>query len=130
MKSKHTSEQLRSILFKSLEALADTSKDVDIKRAEVLNQTAQTIINSAKVDVDYVKAIGGTITLPYVENQDGVEERPYRQSEGPPHTAPTEEVPDAELLSATDRTADALNAGPASDHPWRGLGNRVHRIEH
>lgn len=118
-----TGDSLRRMLFKQLEQLTDPTKDVDLKRAEVTNATAQAIINSAKVEVEYVKAIGGSIILPFIENQDGVEERPHTP---PPTPAPV--PPPAPIEDAKPKTPkNPLTAGPSPDHPWNGwngLGQR------
>ena len=50
---------LRGHLFATLEALKDKDKPMDIERARAINDTAQTIINSAKVEVDFLKTVGG-----------------------------------------------------------------------
>lgn len=110
--SKNTGEHLRNMLFKQLESLTDSTKDIDLKRAQIANETAQVIINSAKVEVDYVRAIDGAITLPFVENQDGCTERPYKDP--PPAPKADGSMPPAE-------TQKALGFGsmPSPSHPWR-----------
>lgn len=50
---------LRDHLFEILEALKDPDKPMDIARAKACADVAQTIINSAKVEVDFINAIGG-----------------------------------------------------------------------
>lgn len=52
--------ELREILFQTMRALKNQDSDMDIERAKVIADTAQTIINSAKVEVDFVRAAGGT----------------------------------------------------------------------
>lgn len=56
---KNKIEDLRNHLFATLEALADEDKPMDIQRAKAISDVAQTIINSAKVEVDYARHIGG-----------------------------------------------------------------------
>ena len=51
---------LRNHLFETLEALKDPDKPMDLERARVISDVAQTIINSAKVEVDLVKAINAS----------------------------------------------------------------------
>lgn len=53
---KNKIEDLRNHLFAALEALADPDNPMDIERARAISDVAQTIINSAKVEVDFVKA--------------------------------------------------------------------------
>ncbi|MCS4292689.1 hypothetical protein M2375_000895 [Comamonas sp. BIGb0152] len=125
--SKNTGEHLRQMLFKQLEALTDPDKDIDLKRAEIANNTAQAIINSAKVEVDYVKAIDGAITLPYVEGQNGVTERPYRPAV--PTAEPAPQFAEPEPRTPEEREQALLNSGPRPGHPWHGLGSRKHLIK-
>lgn len=110
--SNNTGEYLRQMLFKQLEALTDPSKTVDLKRAQVSNETAQVIINSAKVEVEYVKAIDGAITLPFVEGQEGCKERPYREP-GQPQGG------NAALPGAETQHALGYGSKPSDGHPWR-----------
>lgn len=56
MKNKLT--DLRNHLFVTLEALQDPEKPMDLDRARVVSDVAQTIINSAKVEVDLLKTLG------------------------------------------------------------------------
>lgn len=51
---------LRTTLFETLRGLSDKEAPMDIDRAKAINEVAQTIINSAKVEVDALKVIGGT----------------------------------------------------------------------
>jgi hypothetical protein len=52
-------EDLRNHLFVTLEALLDKDKPLEIERAAAVAKTAQVIVNSAKVEVDYLKISGG-----------------------------------------------------------------------
>ena len=49
---------LRDALFETLAGLRNKEAPMDIERAKAINDTAQTIINSAKVEVDFCKATG------------------------------------------------------------------------
>lgn len=49
---------LREHLFATLESLRDEEKPMDLARAKTIADVAQTIINSAKVEVDFVNATG------------------------------------------------------------------------
>ena len=53
---KNKIEDLRDHLFATLEALRDTKNPMPIERAKAISDVAQTIINSAKVEVDFLKA--------------------------------------------------------------------------
>lgn len=55
---KNRIEDLRNHLFATLEALQDADKPMDIERAKTIAGVAQVLINSAKVEVDLVNAIG------------------------------------------------------------------------
>jgi len=56
---KNKIEDLRNHLFATLEALSDEEAPMDIERARAISEVAQTIINSAKVEVDYLKVTDG-----------------------------------------------------------------------
>jgi len=58
--AKNKINDLRDHLFETLEALKDTEKPMDLDRASAVSQIAQNLINLAKVEVDLVKAVGGT----------------------------------------------------------------------
>lgn len=51
-------DRVRAHLFDVLDGLKD--KSIDIERAKAICEAAQTIINSAKVEVDYLKVTGGS----------------------------------------------------------------------
>lgn len=55
---KNTMDDLRNHLFATIEALQDPDKPMEVERAKAINQTAQTLINSAKVEVDFIEATG------------------------------------------------------------------------
>lgn len=51
---------VRTALFDTLRALGDKDKPMEIDRAKAINEVAQTLINSAKVEVDALRVIGGS----------------------------------------------------------------------
>ena len=55
-------EDLRNHLFACLEALADSEKPMELDRAKAIADVAQVIINSAKVEVDFINKVGGVGT--------------------------------------------------------------------
>lgn len=57
---KNKIEDLRNHLFETLEALRDDDKPMDIDRAKTIATVAQVIVNSAKVENEFIKATGGT----------------------------------------------------------------------
>jgi len=58
--AKNKISDLRDHLFETIEALKDKDKPMELERARTISAVAQTIINSAKVEVDLLKAIDGT----------------------------------------------------------------------
>lgn len=55
----NTITDLRGHLFDTLRALKDPANPMDIERAKAVADVAQTIINSAKVEVEHLKIAGG-----------------------------------------------------------------------
>jgi hypothetical protein len=51
---------LRNHLFAALEGLSDTENPLDIERAKAISEVAKTVIESAKVEVEFLKASGAT----------------------------------------------------------------------
>ena len=56
---KNKLEDLRNHLFAALEGLSDAEKPMEIDRARAISDVAQTIINSAKLELDLVKTLDG-----------------------------------------------------------------------
>lgn len=52
---KNRIEDLRNHLFAAIEGLMDEEKPMDIERAKAVADLAQVAINSAKVEVDFLK---------------------------------------------------------------------------
>lgn len=57
--SENTITALRGHLFDTMRALKDKEQPMDIERAKAIADVAQTIINSAKVEVEHMKVAGG-----------------------------------------------------------------------
>lgn len=55
---KNKIEDLRDHLFATLEALQDKEEPMDLDRAKAISDVAQTVINSAKVEVDFLRVTG------------------------------------------------------------------------
>lgn len=53
---KNKIEDLRNHLFAAIESLNDAEKPMDIERAKAIAEVAQVIVNSAKVEVDFIRA--------------------------------------------------------------------------
>ncbi|HXI50971.1 MAG TPA: hypothetical protein VNH84_05685 [Candidatus Saccharimonadales bacterium] len=56
--TKNKIEDLRNHLFEALEALKDPEKPMEIARAQAIANVASQIIQSAKVEVDFLKVTG------------------------------------------------------------------------
>ena len=54
--------QLRDIMFETLKSLKDQAQPLDVERAKAISNAAQVIINSVKVEIDYLRVSGGTGT--------------------------------------------------------------------
>lgn len=63
---KNKIEDLRNHLFATLESLQDDEKPMDINRAKAIADVAQVIVNSAKIEVDFIRTgrDGGTGFIP------------------------------------------------------------------
>lgn len=59
---------LRDIMFSTLRGIQDGSVDVD--KAKAINDTAQTIINTAKVEVEFLKATGSPASTGFIGGGD------------------------------------------------------------
>lgn len=59
---KNRMSDLRNHLFETLEALKDGDHPMDIERAKAISDVAQTLINSAKVEIQFMEAVGGRQT--------------------------------------------------------------------
>jgi hypothetical protein len=55
---KNRIEDLRNHLFATLESLQDEEKPMDLDRAKTIADVAQTLINSAKVEVEFLRTTG------------------------------------------------------------------------
>jgi len=77
----NTITELRAELFAAIRALKPGAKPEDIARAKTIAELAQTVINSAKVEVDLLKVTGGKngsgfIPLPAPGGATVIEDRP------------------------------------------------------
>lgn len=55
---KNKIEDLRNHLFAALEGLADEKNPMALDRAETISKVAQVLVNSAKVEVDFLRVTG------------------------------------------------------------------------
>lgn len=60
MPAKNKIDDLRDHLFETLEALRDKDDPMDLARARTVADVARVIIDSAKMEVDFLKVTGAT----------------------------------------------------------------------
>lgn len=53
-----TVDDLREQLFATLAALRDPTQPLEVARAKAISEVAQTIINTAKLEIDHMRATG------------------------------------------------------------------------
>jgi hypothetical protein len=63
----NTIDELRTHLFATLKALGDKDKPMEIERAKAIANIAQTLINTAKVEVDYMR-VSGSIGTGFIQD--------------------------------------------------------------
>lgn len=68
---KNKIEDLRNHLFETLEMLKDGEMEVD--RAKAVSGVAQTIINSAKVEIDYLRVTEQRSGTGFIQDEGGRE---------------------------------------------------------
>lgn len=64
---KNKIEDLRNHLFATIEGLLDTEKPMELERAKMVAEVAQVMVNSAKVEVEFLRAtdsVRGTGFIP------------------------------------------------------------------
>jgi hypothetical protein len=97
---------VRALMLEQLRALrtapAGTELAEELKRSKGVSELSQTIINSARVEVDYLAVIHGDGEVPFLA------------------------APDEEGAKPKERK-DPLLQGPSADHPWRT--SVVHRLK-
>jgi len=71
---KNTMTDLRNHLFEVMERLKDDENPMDIARAKAVVEAAQTLINSAKVEVEFLNAIDSSEATGFFDTQ-RIEER-------------------------------------------------------
>lgn len=76
---KNKIEDLRNHLFATLEALQDKDQPMDLERAKTVADVAQVIINSAKVEVEFIKQCGEAKATGFIPSAGGAAPRLGRQ---------------------------------------------------
>lgn len=69
--AKNKMDDLRDHLFETLEALKDPDKPMELERAQTIAEVAKVLVDSAKVEVDFLKVTGAvrsTNFLPVVDD--------------------------------------------------------------
>lgn len=82
---KNTIEDLRNHLFETLEALKDKDEPMDLDRARAVADVAKNIIESAKVEVQFLNVTGAARSTGFMPQPDA-KELPAPSS--PLHTHP------------------------------------------
>lgn len=113
MNSINSIADLRDALFLQLQELSDSSKTVDLARHRMRNEVAQTIVATAKVEVEFAAIVKGALDVPFIERQ--TEERPAARDSAP--------------MSPMEKTAALLASGPSPDHVWRGRSGSRERTK-
>jgi len=60
---------LRNHLFETLEALKDKDAPMEIARAQAISDVAQTIINTAKVEIQFLQTVDSTETTDFFQER-------------------------------------------------------------
>lgn len=61
--------ELRGHLFGMLQDLREPGKTVDVERYRLANEMAQTVINSAKVEVEFMRVAGGNSKSGFIPHE-------------------------------------------------------------
>lgn len=65
---KNKMSDLRNHLFATIEGLTDDKKPMEIDRARAICEVAQTLINSAKVEIQFAEAVGQQFKSDFMES--------------------------------------------------------------
>jgi hypothetical protein len=75
---KNKIQDLRNHLFETLEALKDPDNPMDIARARAISEVSQTIIDTAKVEIEFMEASGEVEATEFFDSLKFDEERARR----------------------------------------------------
>lgn len=92
--AKNKISDLRDHLFETIEALKDLDKPMEVARAQAISNVAMAIIETAKVEVALVKAVGGSTDSVFFQ-----------------HTEESRELPKLGLRAGIAPVPKALGAG-------------------
>jgi hypothetical protein len=73
MPPKNKIDDLRNHLFETLEALTDDEKPMDLDRARAVAEVAKVIVESAKVEVSFLKVTGALRSSDFLPTDAGDE---------------------------------------------------------
>jgi hypothetical protein len=76
MPAKNKIQDLRDHLFETLEALRDEDKPMDIARAQAVADVARVIVDSAKVEVQFIRATGTAASTGFLPEEPVQPQRP------------------------------------------------------
>lgn len=71
--AKNKIDDLRNHLFETLEALKDNEEPMDLARARAIADVSRVIVDSAKVEVDFLKVTGGLRSTGFLPEDAGEE---------------------------------------------------------
>lgn len=97
---------VRALLIEQLRVLKSAPTDKvaeEIKRSRSMSELAQVIVNSAKVEVEYIEAVKGASESTFLQE---------KEQERLPHIPTTPQSP----LPSADPD---IRIGPPKQHPWR-----------
>lgn len=69
--------ELRAHLFDTLRCLQDKTNPMDIDRAKAVSEVAKTLIDSARVEVDFIRATGGTFGTGFITLENSNRDKPW-----------------------------------------------------
>lgn len=72
--AKNKIDDLRNHLFETLEALKDKDDPMDIERAKAIADVAKVLVESAKVEVAYLREVGGMCATGFLPDGEAVTE--------------------------------------------------------
>ena len=70
MPAKNKIDDLRDHLFETLEALKDKDEPMDLDRARAIAEVGKVIIESAKVEVDFLKVTGASKSTSFLPTEE------------------------------------------------------------
>ena len=80
---KNTMTDLRNHLFETLEALKDEEKPMDLERAKAVVGVAQVLVDTAKVEVQFLNAIDSSEATEFFDMQRIEKRRSLASGDGP-----------------------------------------------